>query len=560
MRLILVLLARRLATARKIIRDREGAKAAVMGAFALLFGFVMVGEYVVFRRAFIQITQELGRGGPALTLYTIESFLVLVWFIALASFVLAGLWVFYSAADTPLLLSAPLPLTTLYWLRAMETFAITSWAFVILGLPALLALGVSFGGGWHYYLQALAVLVLFVGFTGGTGVLLTALAGAAFRRLRTRTSILLAVVLLLGGFALLIGQHVVPSAADFTAIFEPGIYNGKPESIKFIEAKFSFWPSHPFAVTLYASATGLPGGSGASQVALWLAPLLAVAAAHFPGRWLYRRTLPIVAEGLVFAGTWRPAAATAGRARFPRFLSGPVGCLLERDLLRLSRSPRELGQAAFLLFLLGLYIAFLFAAPLREAGEQHRTIAQLISLNLVAAGYFLTAFGLRFAFPSLSLEGQAAWVLFASPVRLFRLFLGKLVFYAALLLLVVGSVALAGTLRFASSPALLGTFALLLGLVTVTTVAVSLAFGALWPNFKDSNPESLATNAGGLATTFLCLGYVAAVGWLAQRSALALLDERSPGWPLLLALAVSIAIVGGVIEAARRKLTEIEVV
>jgi len=560
MRLILVLLARRLAATRKIVRDREGAKAAVMGAFALLFGLVMVGEYWVFRRAFNQIIRELGRGAPALTLYTLEGFLALVWSIALASFVVSGLWVFYRAADTPLLLSAPLPLTTLYWLRAAETFALTSWAFVILGLPALLALGVSFDSGWSYYLQALVVLVLFVGFTGGTGVLLTALAGAAFRRFRTRTSILLAGALLLGGFVLLIGRHVVPSTADFAAIFEPGIYNGKPESIKFIETKFSFWPSHPFAVTLYASATGWPGGSGSSQVALWLAPLLAVAAAHFPGRWLYRRTLPIVAEGLVFAGTVGPTEETAGRARFPRFLSGPVGCLLERDLLRLSRSPRELGQAAILLFLLALYIAFLFAAPLPEVGEQQRTIAQLIFLNLVAAGYFLTAFGLRFVFPSLSLEGQAAWVLFASPVRLFRLFVGKLVFYAVLLLLVVGSVALAGTLRFAPSPALLGACALLLALVTVTTVAVSLAFGTLWPNFKDSNPESLATNAGGLATTFLCLGYVAAVGWLAQRSARALLDGRSPAGPLLLALAVSTAIVSGVIEAARRKFTNIEVV
>jgi len=233
---------------------------------------------------------------------------------------------------------------------------------------------------------------------------------------------------------------------------------------------------------------------------------------------------------------------------------------VERDLLRLCRSPRELGQAAFLLFLLSLYVAFLFVAPLREVGEKPQTVARLLLLNLVAAGYFLTAFGLRFVFPSLSLEGQAAWVLFASPVRLFRLFLGKLAFYAVLLLLVVGSIALTGTLRLASSPTLLAAFAFLFTLVTVTTVALSLAFGVLWPNFRESNPESLATNAGGLATTFLCLGYVALVGWLAQRSALLLFDGRSPAGPLLLALVVSAAIVGGVIGAACRKIAHIEVV
>jgi hypothetical protein len=558
MRLILILLMRRVAIVRKIIRDRESAKVAVMGAFALLFALVMGGEYIILLRTFGHISRELGVGAPALTLYTLESFLALIWLVTLLSFVVSGLWIFYRASDTPLLLSTPLPLTTLYWLRAIETFTVTSWAFVILGVPALAALGASYGSAGSYYVVALVVLALFMAFTGGTGVVVTALAGAAFRRFRTRTAILLVGGLLLGGFALLVGRNVVPSGDDFIAIFEPGILNGKPESIKFIEGRFGLWPSHPFAVTLYSNATGHPAGTGATQVALWLGPLLALAIAAVPGRWIYRRTLPLVAEGLVFAGSSETAAPT-GRHRFPRFFSGPVGCLVERDLLRLVRSPRELGHVALLLFLLALYMAFLFAAPLRDVGQKHETVARLLFLNLLAAGYFLTAFGLRFVFPSLSLEGQAAWVLFASPVRLFRLFLGKLALYALLLGLVVGSIALAGTLRLSPSPALLGAFALLLALVTVTTVAVSLAFGTLWPNFKESNPESLATNAGGLATTFLCLGYVALLGWLAQRSALLLFDGHPPTAPLLLALAVSTAIVGGVIGAARRRISQLEV-
>ncbi|MBI4611741.1 MAG: hypothetical protein HY726_22360 [Candidatus Rokubacteria bacterium] len=560
MRLFLLLLTRRLTLARKILRDREGAKVAVMGAFVALFTAVMAAEYEVFLRTFTFITRELGRAAPALTLYTLESFLVLVWLVALLSFVVSGLWIFYRAADTPLLLATPLPLTALYWLRAAQTFGLTSWAFVILGMPAVLALGVSYGTSADYYVLALAVLVLFMALTGGTGALLTALAGAAFRRLRTRTSIALAAILVLGSFALLVGRNVVPSTTDFTMIFDPGMLNGKPQSIKFIEARFSFWPSHPFAVALFVSATGQPAGSGATRLALWLAPLVVLAGAALPGRWLYRRTLPMVTEGLVFSAGSETTAIPTGQGLFPRVLRGPIGSLVERDLLRLWRSPRELGQAAFLLFLLALYIAFLFVAPVREVAEKHETVARLLLLNLVAAGYFLTAFGLRFVFPSLSLEGQAAWVLFSSPVRPFQLFLGKLALYAALLLVLVGSIALAGTLRLSPSFSHLGALAFLFGLVTITTVAVSLAFGAVWPNFREANPESLSTNAGGLATTFLCLGYVSLVGWLAQRSALAIFDGRSPAGPLLLALAVSVAIVGGAVEAARRKLARIEVV
>lgn len=559
MRLLLILLTRRLAAVRKAIRDREGAKVAVLGAFALLFALVMVGEYVAFRRTFSYITRALGAGGPALTLYTLESFLVLVWLIALLSFVVSGLWKFYRAPDTPLLLSTPLPLTTLYWLRATETFTLTSWASVILGVPALLALGVSYGSSSRYYLLALAVLVLFMAFTGGTGVLLTALAGPAFRRLGTRTTALLVGSLLLGGFAFLIGRNVVPSSADFTAIFEPGILNGKPESIKFIEAKFGLWPSHPFAVTLYVSATGQPAGSGTTRALLWVAPLLALAAAALPGRWLYHHTLPLVSEGLVFAGSPEAAEAPTGRVGFPRFLSGPVGCLVERDLLRLSRSPRELGQAAFLLFLLALYTAFLYVAPLREVSEKHETVARLLLLNLVAAGYFLTAFGLRFVFPSFSLEGRTAWILFSSPVRLFDLFLARLSLYTVLLFSVVGPIALAGAFKISSSPRLLLAGGLLFFLTTVTIVSVSLAFGAIWPNFREVNPESLATNTGGLATTFLCLGYVAAVGWLGHGAGLSILFGGPAFGYLGVAAGLSAAIVGGVSLAAHRRIARLEV-
>ncbi|MFQ5829076.1 MAG: hypothetical protein ACE5JD_07970 [Candidatus Methylomirabilia bacterium] len=559
MKVLLLLLTRRLRTVPKLVKDREGVKLAVLGAFAGLFALVMVGEYEVFLRAFTHINRELGVGAPALTLYTLESFLVLVWLIALVSFVISGLWIFFRASDNPLLLSTPLPLTTLYWLRATETFSLTSWASVVLALPALLALGASYGGGSTYYLLAVAVLALFMAFTGGAGAILTTLAGAALGRVKIRTTAIVAGLLLIGSFALAIGRNVVPSMDDFTAIFEPGIMNGKPGSIKFIEAKFRLWPSHPFAVILYTSATGQPAGSEASRTALWLAPLLALATAAFPGRWLYRRTFPGVAEGLITAASRATTTAPATGVPFPRVFRGPVGSLLERDLLRLSRNPQELGQAAFLLLLLAVYIAFLFMAPFHEVADKRETVARLSLLNLIAAGYFLTAFGLRFVFPSLSLEGPTAWVLFASPVRLFRFFLARLALYATLLFLVVGPIAIVGMLRLISSPALLVTFGLLLALVTLTTVAASLGFGVLWPNFREPKPESLATNAGGLATTLLCLAYVAVMGWLSHETTLALTDGQSAAGPLFLAVMGSALIVGGIVAAASRKIKRLEV-
>jgi len=554
---VLRLLRRQLDALGKIVRDREGAKLAVVAGFVLLFGFVMAGEYLAFRQGLAEVL-NIGPPSAALTLYILEAFLALVLVVSLVSFVATGLWTFYRASDTAFLLSTPVPLAHLFWLRATETFLIASWAFVLLGVPAFLALGAAHDAGATFYLWALVILLLFMVLAGALGTLLTALAGAAFRRSRARTAIVLATVVLAGAFAFLVGRHVVPSPGDFYLIFEPGIPNGKPASLKFIEHRFWFWPSHPLAVSLFAGVRVTTAGSDALAAAAWVLPALALVAAGVIGGRLFAATLPIVAEGPVIAA--RPAARRAATgAAFPRFLRGPVGAVIERDLVILGRSPHELGRAGFIVFLLALYTAILFVAPLAEALEQPKAVARLFFLDLMAVGYFVTAFGIRFVFPSLSLEGRGAWILFAGPLPLDRLFLGKFLVYSTILGVTVGPIALGGALRLVTFPALLGVFGLLLALLIVTTVTVSLAFGVLWPNFREANADRMATNAGGLATIVLSLGYVATVGWLGGQCVRSSLAGGSVLGYLAAAVALSAAIVAGATAAARRRFRTLEI-
>lgn len=499
-------------------------------AFGLLFAAVMVAEYTVFRRA-LEALARLQQAGPPLTLYFLESFLVLILIILLVSFVAAGLWIFYRADDTRLLMAAPFPLGGLYLLRSIQTFTQTGWALAVLGGPALAALGAAYGKPAAFYARGAMILVLFGALAGGAAVVLTTAAGAAFRHARTRVGVGAAVCILLAGFAILVGRNVIPSTSDFYAIFEPGILNGKPSSIKFIEAKFGLWPSHPFAAELYAVATGGRAGSAVSRTLLWLTPLASLALAATLGRRLYARTLPALAEGLGFAAS--APAGPGGRRRFPRRLHGAVGAIIERDLLAIARSPSELGRAAFLGFLLVLYTAFIVVAPLGAAAATPETIARLLLFDVVAAGYFLTAFGLRFVFPAMSLEGRAAWLFFSSPIPIFRVFLAKLLVYGGLLTLVVVPIAVLGALRLVRDPAVAAGVAALVVTVALTTTTLALGLGAAWPNFREPNPEFLTTSGGGLALTLICLPYVALMGWVARRAALAAAAGGSAlGWAL----------------------------
>jgi len=541
---------------RALLAAGDAAQDVVVAGFVLIFGLVVVGEYFVFERA-LEALHPLRLAGTALSLYFLESLMGLILIISLVSYVASGLWVHFRAADTRLLRASPLPLGALYLLRSLETFLLTSWALAIVGLPALAALGVAHARGPGFYATGLVVLLLFAALTGAAGALLTAAAGALFRRSPTRRVVAATVVALLAVFAALVGRNVIPSTGDFYTIFEPGILNGKPASIKFVEAKFARWPSHPFAAALHDAATGSHAGSPATRAALWLLPAGALLLAATAGRALYRRALPAIAESFVVTGGG--ATAAVGAREFPRRLRGPIGALVERDVLALARNPHELGRAAFIGFLLLLYTSFVFVAPLREVADRPTAVARLLLLNVLASGYFLTAFGLRFVFPSTSLEGRAAWVLFSSPVSLTRLFAAKLALYATLLGLAVVPIALAGTLRLVGDPVLVATTAALLVMLAATAATLLLAFGAAWPDFRQPNPESLSTSAGGLLATLACLAYVALVGWAARGAALARSEGGSVAPWLAVVAVVSGLLVAGALALARRRLRTLEV-
>jgi ABC-2 type transport system permease protein len=533
------------------------ARHVVVAGFALLFWLVMLGEYLVFRRGLDELIQ-LQVAGAALSLYFLETVLVLILIISLVSYVASGLWTYYRARDTRLLLASPLPLGGLFCLRSVETFVLTSWALAVVGLPALLALGRAHGQGAGFYLRALAILLLFAALIGAVGTLLTAAAGALFRRSPTRRAVGVTVAVLVALFTLLVGRNVVPSVGDFQTIFEPGILNGKPSSSKFIEAKFALWPSHPFAAALHDAATGSHAGSATTRLTLWLAPLGAVVVAATLGLALYKQALPAIVESFVVGGGGA-GEAPVGARRFPRWLRGAVGALAERDLIAIVRNPHEWSRAAFIGFLLLLYTSFVFVAPLREAGDRPAAVARLLLLNVLASGYFLTAFGLRFVFPSVSLEGRAAWVLFSSPVSVVRLFAAKLALYCVLLSVAVVPIALAATFRLAGDPVLLAATAAFLGMLVATTVTLLLAVGAAWPNFRESNPEALSTSGSGLAVTLVCLVYVAFVGWLARGAALAAGAGASVLPWLAAGALISAALIAAAIRLAARGLRVLEV-
>ena len=160
-------------------------------------------------------------------------------------------------------------------------------------------------------------------------------------------------------------------------------------------------------------------------------------------------------------------------------------------------------------------------------------------LQFAVVIYFISMFVIRFAFPAFSLEKHSAWLIRSAPINLWRVFLGKLLFYSVLF-------GILGVLfAFLNRAAIQFSFpigALFFTVVVTATTAITsfgLGLGALFPNFETDDPEVLSTTLPGLVFIFCSLFYGGAVAFALQR----FLIQRS-AYPLVIIFLLSFVVIG----------------
>src|SRR5690606_936255 len=112
--------------------------------------------------------------------------------------------------------------------------------------------------------------------------------------------------------------------------------------------------------------------------------------------------------------------------------------------------------------------------------------------------FLLAGVGIRLAFPLVSLEGEALWLMRSAPVRARRLVAAK--FLGVLPVLLVMGVglgwAVAGRLELSPTLALAAPLSGALSALAVAGLGVGL--GAAYPRFDSTNPAEIAVSSGGL--------------------------------------------------------------
>ena len=150
--------------------------------------------------------------------------------------------------------------------------------------------------------------------------------------------------------------------------------------------------------------------------------------------------------------------------------------------------------------------------PLEKSPIKTVYLQNLFSfLNMGLAMFVLTAISARFAYPAVSLEREAFWLVKSSPLSLKAFLWIKFFIYYFPLLILTEALIIATNI-------LLSVTAFMMALSTITVfflvpgiVAMGIGFGAAYPDFKAENPTQTVTSFGGLVFMIVCACYIGLV-------------------------------------------------
>lgn len=176
--------------------------------------------------------------------------------------------------------------------------------------------------------------------------------------------------------------------------------------------------------------------------------------------------------------------------------------LLIKEWLSISRTPLRLTQTALMLSLVFLYFFNFQMVPLKDEPVMLNIYK---GLHIFLLSFILSALGLRFCFPSISLEGRSFYIFKTIPLKYKSYFFSKgfAYFLPFFLLSIILNFTAFLNIPFSTKEKILF---LIYGLFfSILTSFVAVFFGSIKPQFNNPNPLQIGFSSEGLFYFFICL-------------------------------------------------------
>ncbi len=410
----------------------------------------------------------------------------------------------FSSAETTFLLCTPARADRVFAFKYQAAVAFSSWAFVLLGSPILIAYGLVLDGTpWYYYALLPFFFLGFVLLPGSLGAL-ACLVVVNWVPRRRKQVLLLAGVLIAAGVVWWLYRLVQSARGEF----------GSRDWVNQLLGEFSLFrgvlvPAQWMAEGLQATALG-DADLFYYLALVWSNGLLLYLITAWAAARLYRRGYNRVATGGSLRRRYGGAWLDRGLGGLLRGLAPQTRLLIIKDFRTFRRDPAQWAQILIFVGLASLYFTNIGRFYQQDIGRSAQK--NFISLlNLSATAFLLCAYTGRFVYPMLSLEGKKFWILGLLPLPRDRLLWGKFGFSALAALLIGEFVVLFSDLMLNMAWATVGLHVLTMAVLALGLSGLSVGLGAWMPNFQESDPSKLAVGFGGTLNLVACLLYLLVV-------------------------------------------------
>jgi len=419
----------------------------------------------------------------------------------------------YCSPESRLLITLPARPEAVFFHKFQESFWFSSWGFILLGSPMLVAYGVVRNAPWTYFLLLLPFMVAFVVIPATLGGMLCMATVACVPRLRMH-ALAIAITASTAG-AIWLGWTALASArADSLS---PIWFEQTMSRLAITEQKF--FPSWWLASGLIESASGktaLEGESGALMESLRFLALLASNGLMLQllAGWLAARIYRLGFSQL-------SAEVTARRplriSWFDRMLTQagtaagrPLRILIVKDLRLFRRDIAQWSQFVIFFGLLGLYFL-----NIRSFTYNNSYATMIGFLNLAVVGLILSTFTTRFVFPMISLEGRRFWILNLLPVHRDQIVWSKFLFSCVGGTLPCCGLVLLSDMMLGIRWPVVAIHEICCLVLCMGLSGIAVGMGALLPDLRETSPSKISSGFGGTLALVLSSLFIMAVVLLA---------------------------------------------
>ena len=405
----------------------------------------------------------------------------------------------FSSREAAFLLTLPASADRIFSFKFVEAISFSSWAFLLLGTPMMVAYGITVGAPTGYYALMPLFLVGFVlipGAIGAVGAIL--IARLVPRRRKSVLWVVGALVLVASGF---LAMQVSRTPGDVLS----------RDWLDSLMSKLAF-SQHPLLPSRWMSRGILSAAVGQWKDGLfYLGVLVANAAVCYLLAAVVARDLYRPAYGRVHGERssrrrygWYGFDAAFHRAFF--FVDRPIRLLILKDLRTFRRDPAQWSQFLIFFGLLAFYFLNIRRLGYHVQGDSWRNL--LSFMNLAVTALILSTFTTRFIFPLLSLEGRNFWVLGLVPLSRAGILYGKFAFAAGISLIATEALVILSDWMLQLPPMMIFLHTSMVLILCLGLSSISVGMGARLPNLREDDPSKIAAGFGGTLNLLLSLIFI----------------------------------------------------